>query len=380
MKIGIDARFYGEAGPGRYVSQLLSNLEKIDSQNDYTVYLKRSNFESYRPQNPRFKKKLADFHWYGLAEQVVFPLRLYRERFDLVHFTQVNVPLLYFRPFIVTIHDLILHEFSTERGNFLRRLLYRLKRLPYFLVFAKAVYSSRKIIAPSQTTKDDLLRRYRVNPEKVIVTYESVDHYPSSPGVKARIETLEKYGIVKPYLLCLASFYPHKNIRRLVGAFKLLKTEGMFSGQLVLVGKESDFSKLLRSSLEREKIAEVVFPGAVNPQGYLPDAEVEVILANAFIYVQPALKEGFGLPPVEAMVFGVPTAVSEIPSLHEMCGSAALYFDPIDAADMSQQLKLLIESADLRQELVSKGYENIKRFSWRKMAEQTLEVYKKSDA
>ena len=99
MHIGVDARFYGEAGPGRYVSQLLKNLELIDNENEYTIYLKKSNFEQYLPGNPRFKKKLADFHWYSFAEQLIFPLMLYRENFDLVHFTQINVPLAYLKPF-----------------------------------------------------------------------------------------------------------------------------------------------------------------------------------------------------------------------------------------------------------------------------------------
>ncbi len=132
MKIGIDARFYGEAGPGRYVSQLLKNLEVIDGENEYTIYLKKSNFNEYQPKNPKFSKKLADFPWYSFAEQLVFPFMLYKEKFDLVHFTQINVPLLYLLPFVVTIHDVILHEFSTERGGLFKRLSYRFKRIFYF--------------------------------------------------------------------------------------------------------------------------------------------------------------------------------------------------------------------------------------------------------
>lgn len=378
MKIGIDARFYGEAGPGRYVSQLLKNLEKIDSVNDYVVYLKGSNFGRFVCQAGNFQKKLANYGWYSFSEQIFFLLALYRENFDLVHFTQINVPFFYRRPFVVTIHDLILHEYSTERGGLLRRFLYRLKRLPYFLVFARAVYSSQKIIVPSQATKDDLLKYYRLHPDKIVVTHEAVDHYSSSVHVEDRIEVLEKYGLKKPYLLSLGSFYPHKNIPRLVAAFKILKEKEGFPGQLVLVGKESDFSRILRQKVAEEGIREIIFPGAQNVQGYLPDPEVEIILANAHVFIQPALKEGFGLPPVEAMVFGVPTAVANIDSLKEMCGEASVYFDPTDANDMAAQIQLIIKNEPLRKELVRKGYENVKRFSWQKMAGETLEVYKKS--
>ena len=336
MKIAIDARFYGEAGPGRYVSELLRNLELIDAENDYTVFLKSDNYGLYHPVNPRFRKVLADFHWYSLTEQVIFPVLLYRGHFDLVHFTQINVPLLFWGRSIVTIHDVILHEFSTERGNLLS-----------------------------------------VDEEKIIATHESPNHYPSGKAAPESL-VLETYGIKKPYLLCLGSFYPHKNTQKLVEAFWDLKKNKIFEGQLVLVGKESPFSEMLRGFVDKQQIADVVFPGYLHPQGYLPDAEVETILANAFQYVQPSLKEGFGIPPVEAMVFGVPVIVSGISCFREMCGEAAAYFNPGSVEDMAGKMARVLSDEILRTELIRKGYENVKRFSWKKMAEETLAVYNKS--
>lgn len=376
MKIGIDARFYGEAGPGRYVSQLLKNLEEIDTDNEYTIYLKKSNFDEYQPANARFSKKLANFHWYSFAEQLVFPLILYGGKFDLVHFTQINVPLLYVGPFVVTIHDVILHEFSTERGGLIKRLLYRLKKILYYLIFVKDVCLSRSIIVPSETTKTDLLKYYRVSKEKIYVTLESVDHYPSPQNVYKKLDVLEKYGIKKPYILALGSFYPHKNIEGLVKAYEIMRKRGTFACQLVLVGKESYFSHKLRDFVNAQKISDVVFPGQYHSEGYLPDTEVEPILANAYLYVQPALKEGFGIPPVEAMVFGVPTAVSNIPCLIEMCGEASVYFDPSDISDIAAKVEKTATDSLLRDEIIKKGLENVKRFSWNKMAWETLEVYK----
>jgi len=376
MRIGIDARFYGEAGPGRYVSQLLRNLEAIDSENDYVIYLKKSNFGQYIPTNPRFKKTLADFHWYSFAEQLLFPLILYRENFDLVHFTQINVPLAYLKSFVVTIHDVILHEFSTERGSPVSRFFYKLKKIPYYLIFAKDVYTSKSVIVPSETTKNDLLKYYSINRDKITVTHEAVGHYPSSQEVFRKTGVLEKYGIKKPYLLALGSFYPHKNIEGLVRAYKIMRGKKSFTGQLVLVGKESYFSEKLRDFINTQKIEGIVFPGQLHPAGYLPDDEVEPILANAFAYVQPALKEGFGIPPVEAMVFGVPTVVSDIPCLTEMCGEASLYFDPLSVEDMAEKIGEAVTNGKLREELIKKGLENIKRFSWQKMARETLEAYR----
>lgn len=378
MRIAIDARFYGEAGPGRYVSQLLKNLEEIDKENEYTIYLKKSNFDQYHPINPKFTKKLANFHWYSFAEQLVFPLILYRGNFDLVHFTQINVPLIYLKSFVVTIHDVILHEFSTERGGLIGRIFYRMKKIPYHLIFAKDVYNSKFIIVPSETTKNDLLRYYPVNKDKIHVTLESVNHYPSSGEVSKRTEVLEKYGIGKPYLLALGSFYPHKNIEGLVKAYKIVREKGVFSGQLVLVGKESYFSAKIRNFVETQNVRDVVFPGQYHWNGYLPDEEVEPILANTFVYIQPALKEGFGIPPVEAMVFGVPAVVSRIPCLTEMCGEASLYFNPNNISDMAEKIERLATDTVLREELIKKGLENVKRFSWKKMAEETFEIYRRS--
>lgn len=375
MKIAVDARFYGEAGPGRYVSELLKNLEIVDAENDYSVFLKSDNYGLYHPVNPRFRKVLADFHWYSLKEQIIFPVMLYRGHFDLVHFTQINAPLPFWGRSIVTIHDVILHEFSTERGSLLSRILYRLKKIPYRLVFLKDVFSSAAIIVPSLATKADLSRYYRVDEKKIFVTYESVDHYPSGKAASESL-ILKTYGIKKPYLLCLGSFYPHKNTQKLVEVFWNLKKSKIFEGQLVLVGKESPFSEMIRRFVDKQQIADVVFPGYLHPQGYLPDGEVETILANAFLYVQPSLKEGFGIPPVEAMVFGVPVVVSDIPCFREMCAEAALYFNPGSIEDMTGKMTRILSGEILRSELIRKGYENIKRFSWKRMAEETLAVYR----
>ncbi len=374
MKIAIDARFYGEAGPGRYVSELLKNIELVDRENDYTVFLKSSNYGLYHPVNPRFRKVLADFHWYSLTEQIIFPILLYRGHFDLVHFTQINVPLFFWGRSIVTIHDVILHEFSTERGNLLSRVLYRLKRIPYHLVFLKDVFSSMAVIVPSLATKTDLLKYYSVDEKKIFAIHESVDHYPSGKAASESL-VLETYGIKKPYLLCLGSFYPHKNTQKLVEVFWDLKKSNIFEGRLVLVGKESPFSEMLRRFVDKQQIADVVFPGFRHRHGYLPDAEVETILANAFLYVQPSLKEGFGIPPVEAMVFGVPVVASDISCFREMCSGAAVYFNPGSAEDMAKKMARVLSDEVLRSELIRKGYENVKRFSWNRMAEETLAVY-----
>ena len=118
MLIGIDARFYGSIGKGlgRYTQKLIENLEKTDQENRYVVFLRKENFDEYQPQNPNFKKVLADYRWYSFAEQLFFPRLLRKYNFDFVHFPHFNVPLLYRKKFIMTIHDLILIHFPTHRS------------------------------------------------------------------------------------------------------------------------------------------------------------------------------------------------------------------------------------------------------------------------
>lgn len=168
MRIGIDARFFGakDKGFGRYTENLVKNLEIISSPNsgdEFFVFLKKARWDDYQPKSPNFHKVLADYRWYGLKEQILFPIKLGKYKLDFVHFTHFNVPILYRKKFIVTIHDLILRYFPTRKG---------IKFLAYRLVFKHAVSHAEKIIAVSNYTKQDILRHYRVSENKIQVIYE----------------------------------------------------------------------------------------------------------------------------------------------------------------------------------------------------------------
>jgi len=175
MRIGLDARFYGSSvgkGIGRYTQQLIVNLEKIDRQNEYFVFLRRENFDLYQPQNKNFHKVLADYKWYSFEEQVHFLFKLYRLRLDLVHFLHFNIPIFYFKKFIVTIHDLI-HQKSSWKSSTLPLFRFYFKKLAYFIVIKSAIKRSKKIITVSNFSKQEIIKHYRVNPNKIFVIYES---------------------------------------------------------------------------------------------------------------------------------------------------------------------------------------------------------------
>ncbi|MFH1896590.1 MAG: glycosyltransferase family 1 protein [bacterium] len=395
-RIGIDARFWGEAGPGRYVSNLVKGLEKLDSENKYFIFLTPKGYKDFTPKNKNFIKVLADYRWYSFSEQLFYPKLLYQYNLDLLHFAQFNMPLLYFRPFTVTIHDMILHDYPIKKGGWKNKMLYPVKRLGYLVIFWWAARLSRAIVVPSEDAKKDLVTRLGIAPKKVTVTTEGFDkelritNYELSIGKKI----LARYGVKKPYLLFVGSMYPHKNLERLVEAFALMSDVGCQmsdvrgeSGRssalgrlssdikLVLVGKESYFSKRLRQKVESMGLKNrVFFPGEKAPQGYVPDEDLPTFYQNAAAFVFPSLKEGFGIPPLEAMAFGVPVAASNASCVPEVCGRAALYFDPKNPSDMAEKISRLLQDKDLQKKLVAAGQENVKKFSWQKMAEQTLEV------
>ncbi|MBU3901427.1 glycosyltransferase family 4 protein, partial [Patescibacteria group bacterium] len=375
MIIGIDARFFGPKakGLGRYTQKLIEGLEQADRQNDYLVFLRRANFDEYQPQNPRFKKALADWQWYSLAEQIFFPRQLYRRKLDLMHFTHFNAPLFYRRPMVVTIHDLILQRWPTHKNNFLSRAKYFFKNLGYKIVIRSALARAKKIIAVSRFVKDDIIKSFGVAEEKISVIYEGSSSYviasPAQAGRSNPVDggnssgllhrrqavrndslCLEKYGIKKPYLLYVGNAYPHKNLARLAEAFKLLRNGQYPDLQLVLVGGDDYFYRQLRDKIEKECHSERSeesrgsvatratdsidsSPTAQNDNqkiiftDFVPDKELGALYQNAVLYVFPSLCEGFGLPPLEAMAQGVPVAASSETSLPEILGQAAHYFD-----------------------------------------------------
>lgn len=173
MKILIDARLYGpkDTGIGRYTQKLVENLVKIDSQNNYIILLRKNDFDTLSFPN-NWTKVLADFKHYSFVEQFKLPLLLNELKPDLVHFPHFNVPLFYFGKFIVTIHDLIMHKFTDGSATTRKFPIREIWRLGYHIAFAKAVYGSTKIIVPSNAIKKEVVNFYKINPNKVEVTYE----------------------------------------------------------------------------------------------------------------------------------------------------------------------------------------------------------------
>lgn len=380
MRIGIDARFYGadSKGLGRYTQKLIENLEKIylqkdavddDLENDqYFVFLRKENFAEYQPKNKNFHKVEADYKWYSFSEQIDMPRLLYKYKLDLVHFPHFNVPIFYRKKFIVTIHDLILLHFPTIRGTTLNPVFYWLKFLAYKITIGNAVKKAKKIIAVSNFTRSDILTNYSVSADKVAVTYEAgseTENYSQE-----NVGKIDKYGIMKPYLLYVGNAYPHKNLEKLVKSWQIFDEKQKGKIKLVLVGKKDYFYNRLREIVEENKIRNIIFAG------FVLDDDLDAVYKNAIAYIFPSLYEGFGLPPLEAMKNGLPVISSNHKCLREIMGDSAYYFDAQKKEDIVRAIEKIISDENLRQKLTKKGFSQIAKYSWKKMAKETLKIYK----
>ena len=390
MKIGIDARFYGPIGKGlgRYVQEVVDNIIKISSAQsgdsfEYVIFLSPENFDEFVITQKGIKKVKLPCAWYSWQEQFIMPYYLRREKLDLLHFPHFNVPIFTPGKFVVTIHDLILTHFPTVRATAKSRLLYYFKNFAYRLVIFFALHRAEKIIAVSQFTKDDIVSKFKINQDKIAVTYEGVANLAKSYDslFVAKLdnqEILARHHIPRNFLLYVGNAYPHKNLETLLRVFDRLH-QNRPELRLVLVGKIDYFYKRVQDAASALNLWQkgninnpVIFPG------YVPDVQLEILYSEAKAYVFPSLYEGFGLPPLEAMACGCPVISSDRSSLPEVLGEAALYFNPESDESMLAKIDLLLNKPDLRQKLIESGRARAKKYSWWECANQTLAIYREA--
>jgi len=357
VKIGIDAR-NDATGVGRYTFSLVRELAKIDSENEYVLFLNRERFATFAAPGPNFRPVEAPIPWFTIREQLELPRLVSRERLDLMHYPHITVPLLSRTPFVVTIHDLNYLDAAATSSRAILRAGYRVE-------LAKA-RRARRLIAVSEHTRAAVVRAMRVDPARVDVTYEAAD-----PAVAVERDTavLERHGLDGPFFLYVGSAYPYKNLARLLEA-----TAHAAGGyQLVLAGDHEEFGPELREQAASLGLGErVIFPGRVS------DAELAALYDAALGYVFVSLGEGFGLPGLEAMRAGVPVIAANAGSLPEIYVAAARYCDPLDVASISAALTEVARDGALRQRLVALGHKRADEFSWTRTAEQTLAVYRRA--
>ena len=369
MKIGIDARMLGsqQGGIGRYIHELIKAFKHESTDAEFVLFLRKENWDLVA-ETPKVKKVLVDIHWYGWREQLLLPGIIKKEKVDLMHFPHWNIPFFYHRPFIVTIHDLLLLHYPTRSASTLGPMSYFFKNLAYKIILRHAINNSRHILAPSEYTKNDIMKNFKVKAEKITVTHLApMPMADAGTTASSAARPTPFNDIKKPYALYVGVAYPHKNLDGMIKAWKIFCEKHGHNYQLVLAGRKNYFYDRLASRFHGDD--SIVFTG------YIPDEDLPALYQGASLYVFPSFYEGFGLPPLEAMQYGVPVASSNATCMPEILNEAAVYFDPHNPDDIADTIWRVLNDENLRQTLNKNSVQLIHNYSWEKTARATLEVY-----
>ena len=367
-KIGIDARMYGkgQSGLGTYIKNICDHVLKLDNKNEYSLFLRESEFSQYKAAN-NIRKIKVTAKWYSYPEQTTFLFELNKYKLDLMHFPHFNAPILYNRPRIHTIHDITPKFFPGHK------LKSSWRKKGYQLTINTSLKKSEKIITISNNTKNDLIKHFQVPADKIEVIYLGIEAQFKVIENYAKIKELKaKYGITKPYIFFISAWRNHKNFQGLIKAFAVLKEKYKLDYQLVLGGQEDPNYPDIKKEIDNCPVKQdIIIPGFISNQ------ELPLFYNAAELYVIPSLYEGFGITGLEAMSCGTPVVSSNKTSLPEIMGQAAEYFDPNDTQEIASNINQVLINQALKQQLITKGFEQIKKYSWTKCAQKTLDIYNK---
>jgi glycosyltransferase involved in cell wall biosynthesis len=363
MNIVIDAR-NRPSSTGRYTDRLLEHLQKIDTDNSYTVLLQPS--DTWRPTAKNFNTLPCPYQQFSISlkEQVGFTRLLRKLRPDVVHFTMTQQPLFYRGNIVTTTHDLTMLRFT--RAGRHSKLFHALRMALYRLMFWWSHKKSTKIITVSKFVASDLTKLQPSVKNKITTIYES-----SEPPVSQKAEAVE--GVGKQFIMHVGSPFPHKNIPRLIESFEqIVETHPKL--QLVLAGKPEYYFGQLQKQIDESPAKQNIIV-----TGFVSDAQLKWLYQYAICYVLPSLSEGFGLPGLEAMAHKCPLVSSNATCLPEVYGDAALYFNPLDVEDMTLKIERILSDNQLASLLKLRGETQLKKYSWERMAEQTLAIYNETN-
>ena len=360
LTIGVNALYLipgGVGGTEIYLRSLLAALAEVDSGNRYVVFTNRETGADLCPPRPNFRVirepvparvRPARLIW----EQTVLPLRAALAGLDVLFNPGFTAPVLAPCPSVTVFHDLQ-HKRHPE--------YFRWFDLPFWRLFLwAAAHRSVLILADSEATAADFLRYYRVTAERVRVVPLGVD--PAFFGIRQ-----ERAGRTpEPFLLCASTLHPHKNLDRLLRAFARIRTAHP-EFRLVVTGVRGFHTRAVEKLVE-----DLGLQGAVQLTGWIPREQLYDYFRRAWAFVYPSRFEGFGLPVLEAMAAGLPTACSRIEPLIGLTAGAALLFDPDSDDEIAAALTRLIEDGELRRQLAEAGPRRAAEFPWRRTAELTL--------
>jgi glycosyltransferase involved in cell wall biosynthesis len=365
VRIAIDARKLRDYGIGTYVRNLLRHLSRIDRTTEYVVLCRAIDQQIVDEFGENFRAVADSSPGYSVREQFTIPLDLRREGADLFHAPHYVLPALTPCKSVVTIHDCIHLRFPQYLRN---RLAYAYARSSLWV----ATHRANRILTVSEASKRDVLDYFSVPPGKIDVIYNGIDERFSEPPAEEDVARVrERYQLDDPFILYAGNIKPHKNLERTIEAFHLLRRDGQFDHvKLVIIGDEIAKYAALRHAVHRHKLHKYV-----RFFGFVPDRTLAILYRLAAVFVFPSLYEGFGLPPLEAMASGTPVITSNVSSLPEVVGDAAVLVDPLQTEDIAAAMRRVLTDTALRDHLRIRGLARARQFSWDRSIRRVREIY-----
>ena len=365
MRVAIDARKLHDFGIGTYIRNIIRQLARLDRQTEYLLICQPRDRELGLSLGDNFRVEVDTSRPYSFREQVSIPWTLLRTRATVLHEPHYVLPPLARCRSVVTIHDCIHLRFPQYLPN-RAALTYARAQM------GAAARRSDRILTVSEASKRDILEFFPVPAEKITVIYNAIDERFAEPPPEEDVRHVaERYQLQDKFVLYVGNVKPHKNLERLIVAFHVLRqTPGLEDVKLVIIGDEISRYASLRRAVHRYNLHKFV-----RFLGFLPDETLAIVYRLAGVFAFPSLYEGFGLPPLEAMASGTPVVTSNVSSLPEVTGDAALLVDPYSADAIADALRRVLTDSSLADSLSARGLARARTFSWEAAARRIREIY-----
>ncbi|HEX7085514.1 MAG TPA: glycosyltransferase family 1 protein [Vicinamibacterales bacterium] len=366
MRVAFDARKIHDFGIGTYIRNLLRQLARLDHESEYVLICQPGDRDLPASLGDNFVAAIDRSKPYSVREQISIPWAVLRSRATLFHEPHYVLPPLVARTrAVVTIHDCIHLRFPQYLPN-RAALTYARTQM------GSAARRAAHIITVSEASKRDILHFFPVPPEKITVIYNGIDdRFATPPPADEMQRVAERYQLEGRFLLYVGNVKPHKNLERLLEAFHLVRqTPGLEDVRLVMIGDEISRYSALRRAVHRNNLHKYV-----RFLGFLPDHMLPIVYRLASVFVFPSLYEGFGLPPLEAMASGTPVVTSNVTSLPEVTGDAAILVDPLSAEAIADGIRRVLTDRELADTLRSRGVARAREFSWERVAREVRRIY-----
>ncbi len=369
MRIAIDCHtleIENWAGKEQHLYNVVSELMKIDAEDEYVLYF-RKPVDCFSQLPPRWR--IRNFNLPTPLWQFVVLADALLKKIDLFFApcTYLLPALNFFLPSVIIIFDL------TTFLPVIKETHKRSTRWREFLLLKQAIKNSVCAVAISESTKNDAVGWFKIEAGKVKVIYPAANRrFGAATGEGGDDEIIRKYKLPEKYILTVGTLEPRKNHLALIDAFDALVRTGQAGDcRLVIAGKQGWFYQDIFRRVESLGLSkQVIF------LGYVPDDDLPGIYKQAMIFVYPSLYEGFGIPVLEAMACGCPVITSNISSLPEVAGQAAVLIEPTDPGRLAEEMWLLLNDPKRRESMIERGYIQAAKFSWERSARELLAVFR----